>query len=144
MRDPYWLRLSRNCYYVCLGLCAACGVGWLLLSVFHISLTEINPWPCTLYSTVGLYCPGCGGTRAVSWLLRGDLIRSFLYHPLVPYTAILVVCYTLSHTLHILSKGRLRAMLFSPVYFYVMIGIVLINWIVKNAFILAKGIYLIG
>lgn len=144
MTDPYILRLSRNCYYVCLGLCAVCAIGGLLLTVFHISLTEINPWPCTLYTAVGLYCPGCGGTRAVSCLLQGEWIRSFCYHPVVPYTALLVACYTLSHTVSILTKGKVKAMLFRPIYFYVMIGIILLNWIIKNAFILADGIYLIG
>lgn len=144
MADTYILRLSKNCYYVCVGLCAAFGIGYFILSMLHISITDLNPWPCALYSTVGLYCPGCGGTRAMNYLLHGHFLQSFVYHPVVPYTGALVFCYILSHSLSILTKGRLRAMLFRPVYFYIMIGIILVNWIVKDALILVKGIYLMG
>ena len=31
---------------------------------------------CWLHEWTGLYCPGCGGTRALSALLRGDLKAS--------------------------------------------------------------------
>ena len=33
--------------------------------------------PCAFHSLTGLYCPGCGGTRAVRELLYGDLRMSF-------------------------------------------------------------------
>lgn len=144
MADTYILRLSRNCYYVCVGLCVVFGIGYFILSMLHISITELSPLPCTLYTVAGLYCPGCGGTRAVNFLLHGQLYQSFVYHPVVPYTGILVLCYMLSHTLSILTKGRVKAMLFRPIYFYIMIGIILVNWIVKDALILVKGIYLMG
>ena len=36
------------------GIIYVCGTGWL----------EIVP-PCAFHKITGLYCPGCGGTRAV-------------------------------------------------------------------------------
>ncbi|MBQ6855594.1 MAG: DUF2752 domain-containing protein, partial [Lachnospiraceae bacterium] len=36
--------------------------------------------PCMFRMLTGLYCPGCGGTRAVKALLTGHPIQSFLYH----------------------------------------------------------------
>ena len=89
------------------------------------------------------YCPGCGGTRAVEYLLKGHLIKSFIYHPVVPYTALLVICYIISHTLNIFSKGKIKAMLFRPIYFYIMIAIILLQCIIKNLLIIIKGIYII-
>lgn len=80
----------------------------------------------------------------MNYLLHGHFLQSFVYHPVVPYTGVLVFCYMLSHSLSILTKGKLKAMLFRPIYFYIMIGIILVNWIVKDALILVKGIYLIG
>lgn len=144
MTDTYIMRLSRNCYYVCAGLCIVFGIGYLIMSILHISITELSPLPCMFYSAAGLYCPGCGGMRAVDCLLHGQLFQSFVYHPVVPYTGVLVLCYLFSHTLNILTKGRMKAMMFRPIYFYIMIGIILVNWIVKDAFILVKGTYLIG
>lgn len=44
--------------------------------------------PCLFHELTGFYCPGCGGTRAVLALLAGHPVLSFLYHPLVPYCAL--------------------------------------------------------
>ena len=33
-------------------------------------------FPCLFHLMTGLYCPGCGGTRAVRALFRGDLAMS--------------------------------------------------------------------
>lgn len=45
-------------------------------------------FPCLFHTLTGAYCPGCGGTRAVKSLLKGKILLSALYHPLVPYAAI--------------------------------------------------------
>ena len=42
-------------------------------------------FPCLFHFFTGFYCPGCGGTRAVRLLLKGDLAGSFQYHPFVLY-----------------------------------------------------------
>ncbi|MGN0431726.1 MAG: DUF2752 domain-containing protein [Lachnospiraceae bacterium] len=144
MDDTYDFRLARNCYYICLAVCAVLGVAYLVLRILDIPITEVNPYPCSLYTAVGLYCPGCGGTRSIAYLLQGHFIKSFLYHPAVPYTAVLVACYVLSHTLNIFTKGKVKAMLFRPIYFYILIAIILIQWIVKDAAILISGTYLLG
>ena len=47
--------------------------------------------PCLFQMMTGLYCPGCGGTRAVRALLSGHPVLSFLYHPVVPYMASVAV-----------------------------------------------------
>jgi hypothetical protein len=34
-------------------------------------------WPkCPIYWTTGVYCPGCGGLRATSALLNGDVVAA--------------------------------------------------------------------
>jgi hypothetical protein len=35
---------------------------------------------CTLQQTTGLYCPGCGGTRAVGALMHGDILQAVAYN----------------------------------------------------------------
>ena len=50
---------------------------------------------CPLYATTGLYCPGCGGTRAVYDLAHGDILGALSMNPLftlaVPLLAVLWV-----------------------------------------------------
>ena len=100
--------------------------------------------PCLFLSLTGLYCPGCGGTRAIRFLLQGQLIKSLLYHPLVPYTAVLGGWYLISHTVELVSKGKYPVgMRYRDVYLYGALGLVLINWTVKNLFILLCGIHLL-
>ena len=43
-------------------------------------------YPCLFRAVTKIYCPGCGGTRAVYLLLTGHPVLSFLYHPIVLYT----------------------------------------------------------
>lgn len=40
---------------------------------------------CLFHRITGLYCPGCGGTRALLLFFRGDWLRSLQYHPMVMY-----------------------------------------------------------
>lgn len=42
---------------------------------------------CTLNRLTGLLCPACGGTRAVSSLLGGNVGLAWRYNPLVPLLA---------------------------------------------------------
>lgn len=48
-------------------------------------------FPCLFHLATGYYCPGCGGTRAIASLLHGQLFCSFLYHPVILYTAFLLL-----------------------------------------------------
>ena len=43
--------------------------------------------PCLFHLATGYYCPGCGGTRAITALLHGQILNSVLYHPVVLYAA---------------------------------------------------------
>ncbi len=44
----------------------------VLLKLRPEILSHFGP-PCVFHSLTGLYCPGCGGTRAAILLLRGDI-----------------------------------------------------------------------
>lgn len=116
-------------------------ISYGLLSYFGIQITELNPYPCVLYTFLGWYCPGCGGTRAVVLLMKGQFLNSFLYHPVVPYTAVLFTAYIVSHSLNIISRGKIFAMKFRPVYLYIMIGIIILQCIVKNVCVMTMGTY---
>ena len=57
----------------------AAGVAALALS----SSTDDGLLLCPFRRCTGGYCPGCGGTRALGSLLRGDVAGSWRHHPIV-------------------------------------------------------------
>ncbi|MBQ8040800.1 MAG: DUF2752 domain-containing protein, partial [Lachnospiraceae bacterium] len=89
--------------------------------VLKIDLIRFMPL-CTFYKTTGFYCPGCGGTRAVFALFRGDILKSLFYHPVVPYGAIVGVWFMITQTMERLSRGKWKvAMHFRMIYVYILL-----------------------
>ena len=71
--------------------------------------------PCLFHQYTGLYCPGCGGTRAIYYLFHGQFLLSFIYHPLVPYCAGLLIYLGLRHIIHAIGlSGQKKETASSP------------------------------
>ncbi len=135
-------------FYVGWALLAITGVIWVLLRLFPIPFQKLL-LPCAVKTLLGIYCPGCGGTRAVSALLHGDFLTSFLCHPLVPYTAAVGGWFLISQTIERLTRHRLKVgMKYRDGYVWAALVIVAVNFIVKNLLLifwhidLLKGIQL--
>lgn len=56
-------------------------LGLLLLRLFNPVTSGFYP-PCIIHSTTGLYCPGCGATRALYHLLHGHPAEALAMNPL--------------------------------------------------------------
>ena len=127
-------------YRIGLGIMAL-GCIYLGLRIFlHIDLVDYM-LPCLFYVTSGNYCPGCGGTRAVLALLRGDIFASLYYHPVVLYLIVFGGWFMISQTIEKLSRGKLAiGMHFRMVYVWVAIAIVTVNFLWKNAVLIITGI----
>ena len=96
--------------------------------------------PCLFHLITGLYCPGCGGTRACMYLLDGEFVRSFWYHPLVIYLAVIGTAETVTY---VLSRIRKKPQLYlGHLVTFTNIGvvIVIVNMIVKNFMLVGLGI----
>jgi hypothetical protein len=66
---------------------AAAGAVWLLRR-FDPNAAG-SPLPgCVFYEFTGLYCPGCGMTRAAHALVHGDLAGMVAMNPLLPLLAL--------------------------------------------------------
>jgi hypothetical protein len=59
----------------------ALGSAVALVSFFAIGFPA---WPCPFLKVTGLPCPGCGLTRALFFLIKGDLKTSLTYHAFAP------------------------------------------------------------
>lgn len=93
--------------------------------------------PCTLYTWTGFYCPGCGGTRAVLALVKGDILQSFYWNPFVPYVAIVGGWFMISQTIERISRGKIKiALHFRMIYVWIGLVLILINLVLKNVMLL--------
>lgn len=112
--------------------------GWYLWMTAYVIPKEIQG--CMMLRVTGLYCPGCGGTRAVMALLRGDIIGSLMYHPAVLYGVVLFLVFFVSQTLMRLTKGKVKGVSMKPWQLYLLLAIIGVNFIVRNVLLLAFGI----
>ena len=100
-------------------------------------------FPCLFHLFTGLYCPGCGGTRAAIHLLHGHIAASFQYHPFVLYAVAALFCVLV---IRIVEKSRHKLYLQTKHYsvlLYTGLGIVVVNCLIKNYYLIARGIDLL-
>lgn len=114
-----------------------------LRTICKIDLIDYTP-PCVLHEVTGFYCPGCGGTRAIFALVRGDFLRSLFLHPFVPYAIIIGGWFMISQTIELVSRGRFKIGLhFRMIYVWIGLALVVINFLWKNGVLLFTGVSLI-
>jgi len=63
-----------------LGLFAIAGMA-VAVSIWKPGTTALLP-PCPFHAITGLFCPGCGSTRMLYYLVHGQIGRSFRQNPL--------------------------------------------------------------
>ena len=125
-------------------------VGWIFLLMgsigiflyLHSIVPRLEGYTCVVYRLFGIYCPGCGGTRAVSALLAGHPLLATWYHPLVTYTVVIFGSFMLSQTLVRLHIGSIRGMRFHEWHLYGAVAIMIVNFVLKNILLLCFHITL--
>lgn len=104
----------------------------LLYQLFPIPFSKLL-LPCLVNSMFGIYCPGCGGTRAVWALMHGKFLTSFICHPLVVYAAVFGGWFLISQSIERISRRRIKiGMKYRDIYIWAALGIVAANFIIKN------------
>lgn len=133
--------LEDELYPVGLLLLSVAAVVIPVLRIFVLPWMDSLPLGCAFWTFLGVYCPGCGGTRAVKALLDGHLLESLWYHPLVMYGVVLYFSLMISWTfakLHLF--GIKRGLKFRAGYFYGMLVVIAVNFILKNVLKFCFGI----
>ena len=115
-------------YYVGLALLVTAG-----LVIFAINIVDIELPGCIVHRLTGIYCPGCGGTRAIMYMVKGQFIQSLYHHPAVlPFTVGLLVFLT-THTIEkIKPNGKIRGLKFRLIYIWIFMGLLVLNVVLKN------------
>lgn len=93
---------------------------------------------CWIWQNWHVYCPGCGGTRSLLALLRGDVLASVYYHPALPILLGVLGVYMLSQTIWRL-RGRQGWVLryrtwWAPCMVWILLGNCLLRNILLSAF----------
>lgn len=131
--------MENQLYRIGLGAFVICSLFGILYLKFLVPRFTM---PCVFYTLLGLYCPGCGGTRAIEALLHGEWLASLWYHPVVLYTAVVYAGFMLTHTLEKLHIGRVHGWKFHSWWLFTALAIVIGNWIFKNILLLMYNVTL--
>lgn len=62
--------------------------------------------PCVIHSLTGLYCPGCGASRALASLLRFDVYQAFRWNSLLVIMLPFALCYLVWGSVSWVRVGR--------------------------------------
>ncbi|MEV0729040.1 DUF2752 domain-containing protein [Polymorphospora sp. NPDC050346] len=123
-----WNRAPRWAAPVAALGCVAAALGTVLVMDPTRSSPDAMP-SCLLKMTTGLDCPGCGGTRAVWYLMHGDLGAAARHHLVfvfvVPFLVYLYVAWAAQH----MFGRRLPQLRVTPKT----IGVVLAVWFTFSA-----------
>ena len=110
------------------GLAVFCAVATFALFAVAVcrdpSVLTTFPPPCVFRKATGIFCPGCGSTRALRALLGGDFLAALRYNPFS-----IAVLFALP-TLLVLRRPKFRA-----VYYrlgVVVCAVVLVFTVLRN------------
>lgn len=131
-------KLETELFYIGILLLVA-GIG--IVAAYYFWLRRFLPQvPCIFLQMAGIYCPGCGGTRAVTALLHGRILQAVWYHPLVPYTAVVAGGFLLTQGLERMGVKGVRGWRYHNWYLYGAVALVMGNFLLKNLLKVLWGI----
>lgn len=99
---------------------------------FGVILKQFEMPACVIEAGLQIYCPGCGGTRAVEALLHGHVLESVWYHPLVLYTVIIFGGFMLTQGLERLGIRQVRGWKYHNWHLYGAVIVLVCNFLIKN------------
>ena len=110
----------------------------LLFCLYNISFFDmfiIFP-ECVYYRMLGIPCPGCGTTRALRYLINGNIIDSIRMNAIVFYTIGVYLVFMITHTIEWIfcslhRKTVIKGLRFHVAYVYIGVAVLLIHWIIR-------------
>ncbi|MDR1810932.1 MAG: DUF2752 domain-containing protein [Prevotella sp.] len=89
---------------------------------------------CSFHALTGLQCPGCGGQRALSYLLHGDILKALRYNAfLVVGLPFFLYMYRLIVETYGLKKSRnLGGFFYSPLFAKIVLLALFLFFILRN------------
>ena len=105
-----------------------------IITFFYINNpTKILYPPCPFYYLTGLYCPGCGTSRAIYQIVHGNFLYALNLNPLMilslPFLFYLVMCNLNIKIGEILIFKR---RVFTKKFYIMLIVVIVLYWILRN------------
>ena len=99
---------------------------------------------CIFKETFGLYCPGCGGSRALYHFLNFNLFRSFVLYPPIIVSALVVLDFDLRLFVSLIKKSSEITDRFRYYTFLLIPASIILTFIVRNLLLLIFKIDTVG
>lgn len=107
----------------------------LIFIIYFILVFKFNIYiPCLFHKITNLYCPGCGVTRMIISLLKGNLYQAFRYNMLIFILTPFLMFFIFDH---IISRKKQRDALYEKIpnsIWYILIIVLVIFGIIRNIF----------
>jgi len=104
------------------------GIGGIFATAVAVVVFAVDPArvglfpPCPLHHYTGLWCPGCGTTRALHQLLHGNVATAFRFNPLA-ISLLPVIGY-------LFVRGEEDVL--KPVWIWTLLGVVVAFGVLRN------------
>ena len=102
---------------------------WLLARFVlkHVMLPE-----CQFYKWTGLYCPGCGDTRAVIALMNGDVLLSLRQNALIIALLLLGIAMYAELLLKVVFEKKFKSPVFNLKFLVIFLILFSVYAVVRN------------
>jgi len=120
-------------FYLGIAGVIACFAAAVVMEKLEFSLTG-SMSPCLVQAFLGIPCPGCGGTRALEYLLQGKIWQSILAHPMVVYGVVAYLYFMGAYAFRTFVRKKVFCLYSMPLRKTLIVGavaVLLIQWIGK-------------
>lgn len=98
---------------------------------------------CFCRKNFNFYCPGCGGSRSLYYLINFRLFLSFLYFPALPVAVFLILLLDVFALISFIKNKEAILKKFNPNLLIIIPAVIILNFLIRNV-LLYLGIDYIG
>lgn len=103
-------------------------LGLILKSYFPILDTFFS---CFVKQTIGIPCPGCGGTRSFFCFIKGQWLKSIYFNAFGFYFSFVYSVFFITQTLRRITKGKIKGLKWNDNFIQLGLFILFLQYILK-------------
>ena len=103
-----------------------------LCAIAYFALKNFSFWPCPYYTYMHVYCPGCGMTRAVTALMRGDILMSLRQNVLALFGIVVALMFYIELVLKVFGRDFKFPLIHSLKFWMIVIAFIFAFTVARN------------